>query len=67
MRQELIFLTDVPKEYPWATVRYLRRIRQLQTIPVHKRGRRILFDRKDIETLTIEIPARSSLGTGSGR
>lgn len=64
MKRDLIFLTDVPKEYPWATVRYLRRIRQLQTIPVHTLGRRILFERKDIEALTVEIPARSSLGTG---
>ncbi len=54
----LIFLTDAPAEYPWATERFLRRQRQEGTIRVFKRGRRILLAREDIEALAIEVPSR---------
>lgn len=59
MKHDLIFLTDVPAEYPWVTERYLRRQRQERTITFYKRGRRLLLDRKDIEALAIEVPSRN--------
>ena len=60
----LIFLTEVPTEYPWATERFLRRQRQEGTIRVFKRGRRILLAREDIEALAVEVPS-SNGGSGS--
>jgi len=56
VKRDLIFLTDVNEQYPWATERYLRRLRQQGKIRYFKRGRRILFAREDIEALAVEGP-----------
>jgi excisionase family DNA binding protein len=63
MKADLIFLTDAPAEYPWAPVRYLRRLVAERRIPFYKRGSRILLDPRDIEALAVEVPQR----TGGGR
>jgi len=51
---------DVPKEFPFLSVRYLQRLVQERRIPSWKIGRRVYLDRADLLAIPIERPAISA-------
>jgi hypothetical protein len=55
--KRLVWLGDVPDEFPCFTVRNLRRIRAEGKIPTYKVGSRIYFLPDDLAQLVVVEPA----------
>lgn len=54
---DLVALLDAPSEFPYLTVRYLRRRVQERSIPVWKVGRKVFLERGDLAAIPRQVPA----------
>ena len=53
---DLVALTEAEKEYEYLTTRWLRQAVADRTVTFHRVGRRIYFDRADLEAIPTRVP-----------